>query len=255
MKLGVTAMVTASLVISSHIPFTMPTLSDQVAAANNGKAAVQVTENVKKETTNSIPKQYKIKLKTTGNLNLRKKASYNSDKICVIKGNTQVYAEKLGGEYVHVYVNGKTGYLYAQRLEQNGKAITYKKEVKKSTASTSNTKAGNRWGISLTQSEKKLLAQITYLEAGDQSDLGEQAVIVVIFNRMKNSEYKGSLQSVLSRPGQFTTWKNRNRANPGKREYKNIEVVLSGQSKANDWKYLYFNMGHGKFKYGDHYFS
>lgn len=282
MKFSVSAIVAASLIISSNLSLTM-TPVQQKEALNKGQVSVQtIASQTKKQAkttktaTTNVPKKYSIKLKTSGNLNLRKSASSSSKILAVIKKGTVVYAQKVGNAYVHVYVNGKEGYLYAQYLTKDGKAIPYPKETAKkktttkaavkttttkkttkATTSKTTTKSGgkNRWGITLTEAEKKMLAQITYLEAGDQSDVGEQAVIVVIFNRMKSSYYKGSLQSVLSSPGQFTTWKFRSRAKEGSREYKNIETVLSGKSEANDWKYLYFNMSHGKFKYGDHYFS
>ncbi|MDO5521925.1 MAG: cell wall hydrolase, partial [bacterium] len=216
-----------------------------------------ITAAPKKLAAKKVPSKYKIKLKTSGNLNLRKYGNTNCKILQVVKKGTVVYAEKIGNQFVHVYVNGKTGYMSAKYLRKNGKAISYKKTTTKKTTKTTTKKntTKNRWGIKLSAAEKKMLAQITYLEAGDQSNVGEQAVIVVIFNRMKNSYFKGSLKHVLSSPGQFTTWKFRYRAKPSSREYKNIETVLSGKSKANNWKYLYFNMGHGKFKYGDHYFS
>ncbi|MDO5292439.1 MAG: cell wall hydrolase [bacterium] len=286
MKIGIRAIVAASLVITSNASL-MITPAQQRITSNEGQAAIVATAPAyiatkpatintvatntstinatsiktvaaKKTTTKQVPSKYKIKLKTSGNVNLRKYGNTNCKILQVVKKGTVVYAQKTGARFVQVYVNGKTGYISAKYLTKNGKAISYKNSTVKKTTSkttTKTTKAKNRWGITLTAAEKKLLAQITYLEAGDQSDVGEQAVIVVIFNRMKNSYFKGSLTHVLSARGQFTTWKYRNRAKPTSREYKNIETVLSGKSKANNWKYLYFNMGHGKFKYGDHYFS
>lgn len=99
----------------------------------------------------------------------------------------------------------------------------------------------NRWGIALSEEEKYILAQIVNLESGNQSDLGQQAVIEVIFNRMKSSSFSDSLIGVLSERRQFSTWKSRNKANPTDREYRNIEAVLNGQSNITPYKTVFFS--------------
>ena len=68
----------------------------------------------------------------------------------------------------------------------------------------------NRWNVTLTKSEIILLAKITFLEAGNQSDKGQQAVVEVILNRIYSDKFPNTLQSVLSQKNQFSTWKNRN---------------------------------------------
>lgn len=120
--------------------------------------------------------------------------------------------------------------------------------------------SGNRWGITLSDYEIDLVAKITKLEAGNQSDDGQQGVITVIFNRVASKEFPNSVESVLSQknPVQFTTWSKINGAKPTEKEYRNVQAVLEGSANnnitGNNW--LYFNgVGPGSaIKIGDHKF-
>lgn len=100
---------------------------------------------------------------------------------------------------------------------------------------------GNRWGISLTQEEKNLLAQIVYLEAGGEPDSGEQAVVEVIFNRMYGSSWPNTLYGVLSQRRQFSTWPYRHKAKVSAKEFRNIDIVLNGQTNFFPYKTVYFS--------------
>lgn len=103
----------------------------------------------------------------------------------------------------------------------------------------------NRWNITLTEGEKRVLAQIVYLESGNQSDLGQQAVVEVIFNRMYSGRWPNDCVGVLSQVSggyrQFSTWKIRNKAKVSAREYANIEAVLNGQTSIFPYKTVYFS--------------
>lgn len=117
----------------------------------------------------------------------------------------------------------------------------------------------NRWGISLSEDERYLLACITFLEAGNQGLVGQEAVVEVIFNRMKDDYYGGSLYEVLSRSGQFVTWSNRNNATPTDETYKAIDEVIAGNTCIFSSEYLYFSRGGHKshsdyVQLGDHQF-
>lgn len=101
----------------------------------------------------------------------------------------------------------------------------------------------NRWGITLTPEEKAVLAQIVYKEAGNQSDVGEQAVVEVVLNRMYSPNWPSSCIGVLSQKGQFSTWRGRNSARVTEREYRNIEAVLNGQTNILPYKTVYFSRG------------
>lgn len=104
---------------------------------------------------------------------------------------------------------------------------------------------GNRWGIKLSDYEKDLLAKIVWLESGNQSNDGQQAVITVILNRVISNDFPNSVEAVLSQknPTQFTTWSKLNSATPEQKNYDNINAVLKGDGNSyvtgNNW--LYFN--------------
>lgn len=103
--------------------------------------------------------------------------------------------------------------------------------------------ATNRWGITLTEEEIDLLARIVWLEAGGEPELGQQAVVEVILNRMASDIYPDTLYDVLSQkhPVQFCSWKNREIAKPTEKEYRSIEEVLSGNTNILRNDTLYFS--------------
>lgn len=101
----------------------------------------------------------------------------------------------------------------------------------------------NRWGITLTEEEIDLLARIVWLESNAESDMGQQAVVEVVFNRMASELYPNTLYDVLSQknPVQFCSWKNRDIARPTEKEYQNIKEVLSGNTNILRNDTLYFS--------------
>lgn len=105
--------------------------------------------------------------------------------------------------------------------------------------------SSNRWGIIATDYEKQLLYSITWLESGNQSDDGQQAVVTVIFNRVASSSFPSTIEGVLSQknPVQFTTWAKLKSATPTEQVKKNVDAVLNGTSNANitNNNWLYFN--------------
>lgn len=103
----------------------------------------------------------------------------------------------------------------------------------------------NRWGINLSDNEKELLARIVKLESGGESNLGQQAVIEVIFNRVVDPSFSNTLTGVLGKRGEFTTWGSRNskRATPTAKEYANIEAVLNGHTNIFPFNTVYFSRG------------
>ncbi|MGI6029940.1 MAG: cell wall hydrolase [Eubacteriales bacterium] len=95
----------------------------------------------------------------------------------------------------------------------------------------------------MTQAEKDLMAKIIWLEAGNQSDKGQQAVAEVILNRVINSRFPNTVTEVLYQKGQFTSVKALGRAKPDARVYANMQAVLDGKTNilAND--VVYFSRG------------
>lgn len=99
----------------------------------------------------------------------------------------------------------------------------------------------NRWDIKLTDSEMDLLAKIVWLEARSESNQGECGVVEVVFNRMKHWDFKDDLYGVLSRKGAFSSWKLLSTAKPTKREFKNIQKVLDGETDITTPDTVYFS--------------
>lgn len=114
-------------------------------------------------------------------------------------------------------------------------------ESKQKTKTFSSVKNKNRWNISLTNEEIDLLAKIVWLESRGESDEGQKAVIEVIFNRMIHWEFQGTLYHVLSKKNQFSTWDDRYKSNPTKKEYKNIKAVLNENTNILKLDTVYFS--------------
>lgn len=175
-----------------------------------------------------------IKKYTNATVNVRKSRSIESKILTTLKPNTKVtyYADYKDWSYICTE-NEIFGFIKSNYLSSS------KMPVKKI----------NRWEINLTKDEIDLLAKILWLEAGNQPYEGQVAVIECIFNRMVDEYFKGSLYDVLSAPGQFVTWANRNKATPTKENYKVIKDVLSGKTKVISMDYVYFSVGgHKKHK-------
>lgn len=96
----------------------------------------------------------------------------------------------------------------------------------------------------LTQEEKELICKITYREAGNQPIAGQRAVMEVILNRLQSEAWPNDILSILSAPGQFSTWKARNKITNEK--LLEMEMVLNlvyadtNTILPND-DYVYFN--------------
>lgn len=114
----------------------------------------------------------------------------------------------------------------------------------------------NRWEVTLTEEEIDVLAKILWLEARGEDDLGQQLVVITVLNRIQDGRFGDGLMGVLSAPGQFSTWRNRDSAKPTPREYNNILAVLHGQVDSGIYfaPFLYFNSAGNGVKIGGHYF-
>ena len=111
----------------------------------------------------------------------------------------------------------------------------------------------------LTEDEKYLIYQITYLEAGNQSLEGQRAVIEVILNRLLSEQYPDTIYDVLSQPGQFVTWKNRNLKSHNEEQVAALQLVAEEEPLLDS---TYITFSRGKFtwandyiKIGDHWFG
>ena len=118
----------------------------------------------------------------------------------------------------------------------------------------------NRWHITLSPDETELLARIVWLESQGEPVKGQQAVVEVVFNRMRSDVYPDTLYEVLSQknPVQFCSFKNRDRAKPTQKEYDSIQQVLDGKTRILRDDTMYFSTfpltEHAEVKIGGHYF-
>ena len=108
--------------------------------------------------------------------------------------------------------------------------------------------------------EIRLLAAITYLEAGNQSYYGKQCVASVVVNRVKSSRFPDTLKGVIYQSGQFTPAINgtlnalyRSKKKIQSQCMKAAEEILTNGSVLKG--YYFFNGCYGDKKIGDHYFS
>lgn len=205
--LGITALI-ISLVTPGII---------QAEENNKTVTTAQFEERLKYAT--DIKKMYSI----TDNVNIRKEPSVQSEVLGKTLLNTsfEVVAD----------ING-----WSMITTENGYAYIKSEYL-------SETCVENRWGITLTDEEKDLLSRIVMLESGNQCDLGQQAVVEVIFNRMVLEDRNRTLYDVLSEKGQFVTWKNRNSTSaiPTERVKNNVELVLSGQTNILPMNTIFFS--------------
>lgn len=118
----------------------------------------------------------------------------------------------------------------------------------------------NSWHITLSPDETELLARIVWLESQGEPVKGQQAVVEVVFNRMRSDVYPDTLYEVLSQknPVQFCSFKNRDRAKPTQKEYDSIQQVLDGKTRILRDDTMYFSTfpltEHVEVKIGGHYF-
>ncbi len=118
--------------------------------------------------------------------------------------------------------------------------------------------------ITLSEYEWELFPLIVALEAGDQSNEGQRAVIEVACNRVNQSGWGGNtIKDILLAKGQFETvkWLDNPYNLPGEKEINNIKYVLeNGRTVLPSSDYVYFASysganGYDEIKIGDHYFA
>lgn len=114
----------------------------------------------------------------------------------------------------------------------------------------------------LTPEDEAVLKKIVWAEANNQSITGQRAVYEVIFNRMlSNNDWgqAGGVIGVLSKKGQFATWKSRNKVKSNADQDEALRLVYSEAPVLPSTKYVYFDRrgrnGRDKIKIEDHYFG
>ena len=111
----------------------------------------------------------------------------------------------------------------------------------------------------VTEAERDLMAAIVWLEAGNQSFAGQQAVAEVILNRRAAGNFPDTIAGVIYQedPVQFTTARNIPIAQAGEEQYAAVEAALTGEPVL-EADVVYFGRraqnDNVYAKIGDHYF-
>jgi len=115
--------------------------------------------------------------------------------------------------------------------------------------------------IKMNSRERELLEWMVALEAKDQPDEGQRAVVEVAFNRDLSSDWPDTIYDVLMAKGQFDSmnYLSKPYATPSQKEKDNIDYVLEHGRTVLPADYVFFATykANGKdfIKIGDHYFS
>ncbi len=112
--------------------------------------------------------------------------------------------------------------------------------------------------IEMSHEERELLADIVFLESGNQSLTGQRCVVEVVFNRVLSPLFPNTVRGVLSQPNQFSTYKNIGIAKPTMEQYQAIDMTLAASEPILPGETLYFatSVANGTLyeQIGDHYF-
>lgn len=208
--------------------------SNSAVKANYETPVAGISKSLDKE-----PKYYY----TTDRVNFRKGASTTSEIIKTLDTQTEVKYFYIENGWARVKYEDNFGYISTEYLSDKKTEFNSDK---------------NAWGVQLTKDEIDLLAKIVWLESRGEENRGQRAVIEIILNRLTDlKDYPCTLLGVLSETKQFTTWKNRNKAEPTEKEYDNIDYVLNSQKTILGREYVYFSTSPRKndyIKIGNHYF-
>ena len=95
---------------------------------------------------------------------------------------------------------------------------------------------------SMSSYDIELLYRITYHEAGNQCDEGQQAVAEVVLNRMINSRFPNTLQGVLFQKGQFCSESElmQSKYAPTEQVKRNVNLVMQGKTNNLPNNVVYF---------------
>ena len=77
-----------------------------------------------------------------------------------------------------------------------------------------------------TEEDIRQLSAIVFAEAGNQDYIGQQAVAIVVMNRVRSQTFPNSVHEVISQPGQFTPYK-KGGFKKALRKYDNNEIPQS----------------------------
>lgn len=128
-------------------------------------------------------------------------------------------------------MNGKETVKGDLALELEKKAIAEKKKAQKRKRAIIRRRK-KRQRRHMSSSNINLMAHLINGEAGDQSDKCQQAVGMVVVNRVNDNSFKcKTIKEAIYAPGQYACTKDGNfDKKPSKQAYKNAKAVLSGNT-------------------------
>ncbi len=164
------------------------------------------------------------------------------------------------------YIDGRTGEWVITEVSSQDNAIDITEAPPISNVSNALDALDNNpyLGITISDEEAQELRWILALEAQGEGFEGEIAVCEVIFNRVLSGRWGDGIHGVLSKRGQFSTYKmigsSRAWCKPGQVEDDAIsECMRRGPQTLPDMKYVYFDTGRKNgsrnIKIGNHWFG
>ena len=219
-----------------------------VSKALYGKPLVLEKNNMVNVGSNYVEEKEPVEIYNDGwtnaSVNLRAEPNTDSEILTTLKYNSCISYTQENDEWVKVEYEDGFAYLKEEYISdtENEPLSPYYELI-----------------TNLTDNEKYLIYQITYLEAGNQSMEGQRAVIEVILNRVLSDKYPDTVEGVLSQSGQFVTWKNRNAKSHNEEQEEALELVFTEQPVLT-LDYMMFSMGQFSWgrnyvKIGDHWFG
>lgn len=153
----------------------------------------------------------KVATVKTQTLKVRDSASTEAPVIDLIgMGRTIEVGEEEGGWLEIIYSDGDVNYISAEYVEVDykyGEAKTIEEikaeEAARKAAEEKERRTANLGAIAASGDDTLLLAALIQAEAGSEPYEGQVAVGAVVMNRVRSGAYPGSIQAVISAPGQF----------------------------------------------------
>lgn len=163
------------------------------------------------------------------------------------------------------YIDGKTGeWVIEINTQDNAIDINEAPPINDISLALDAVDSNPYMAISFTDEEANELRWVLALEAQGEGFEGEIAVCEVVFNRVLSGHWGEGIHGVLSKKGQFSTYKmigsKRAWCRPGQTEDDAIsECMRRGPEKLPDMKYVYFDTGakngSRNIKIGHHWFG
>ena len=95
--------------------------------------------------------------------------------------------------------------------------------------------------VSVSKDDVELLARLVYLEARNQPEVGQRAVVEVVLNRTLDDRFPNTGHDVIYQKNQFSTAPYIRDATPAQEQYNVVNVVLNETTPILDTSTVYFS--------------